>query len=358
MLMAAALPTSAAVTDSDRPAIETGAAMLPNALGKFAWLDAHTLAITTFAGDMDAPQAWMSQQVIAFDARTRQKRTIVAQGRVGCTNPAAGVANMTVGDTRVFFRGSQGDRPPASRWFKWEAAAGKLAEWPDSGHPDWNASLCRQTLPEDVNESLPHSGGDRLRLYLQPGEGFLTWQRAFGDAPQPVRLQTAQRSITLDLTSDKLGLDITHLPFARAYLLTGGLYRWTEKRGEQLFPALLLKANGQIERMPFPADLAAHFTARRLSTDAPMVPVAGGILTIVTTSPGQGGGLYLTRDGKTSRIWFANAPSHESFRIMSAIEISPDGCRLAFDARWPMTADRATLGLQGSVKIIELCSAK
>ncbi|HEX5684903.1 MAG TPA: hypothetical protein VFY73_12835 [Ideonella sp.] len=77
---------------------------------------------------------------------------------------------------------------------------------------------------------------------------------------------------------------------------------------------------------------------------------------IVADSSTKGGGLYLTRDGKSSRVWFASAPSHESFRIMSSIEISPDGCRVAFDARWPTTRDPATLSLEGSVKIIDLCA--
>ncbi|WP_374568559.1 hypothetical protein [Ideonella sp.] len=344
------------IPDAELPVIETGVAMLPNARGPFAWLDAHTLAITTFAGDPRATNAWTSQQVVAFDTRNRQRHTLVPQGRLSCTNPPAGVVSAVVGDTRAYFQGSEFGPAPATQWFKWDGAANRLVPWPERAHPNWNSSLCRQTLAEDVRHPMPGADNGQPRLYLQPGEGFITWHRAFGNEPQPVRLISGDREIALDVTSDRIGLNITHLPFLGAHLLSAGLYRWTDKRGEQRFAALLLRANGQIERAPFPPALAAYFTERRLSSDALLLPVAGGSLVIVAGSSAAGGGLYLTRDGKSSRIWFAGAPDHESFRIMSAIEVSPDGCRAAFDARWPITQDPATLSLEGSVKIIELCA--
>lgn len=359
-LLPAAHATSAAsaakIPDAELPIIETGVAMLPNARGPFAWLDAHTLAITTFAGDPRAANSWTSQQVVAFNTRTRQQRTIVPQGRLTCTNPPAGVVSAAVGDTRAYFHGSEFGPAPTTQWFKWDGAANRLVSWPDRAHPNWNDSLCRQTLAEDVKESIPGAHNDQPRIYLQPGEGFITWHRAFGNEPQPVRLKSGDREIALDVTSDKIGLNITHLPFLGAHLLNVGLHRWTDKRGEQLFPALLLRANGQVERVPFPPALAAYFTERRLSTDALMLPVAGGSLVLVADSSAAAGGLYLTRGGKSSRVWFASAPPHESFRIMSAIEVSPDGCRVAFDARWPVTQDPATLSLEGSVKILDLCT--
>jgi hypothetical protein len=347
---------AAKIPDAELPIIETGVAMLPNARGPFAWLDSHTLAITTFAGDPQATNSWTSQQVVAFDTRSRQRRTIVPQGRLTCTNPPASVVSTTVGDTRAYFLGSKYGPAPVRQWFKWDGTASRLVPWPDRAHANWNNSLCRQTLAEDVNELMPGVHRDQPRIYLQPGEGFITWHRAFGDTPQPVRLKSGDREIPLDITSDKIGLNITHLPFLGAHLLTGGLYRRTEKRGEQLFPALLLRANGSVERVPFPPALAASFTERRLNSDALMLPVSGGSLVIVTERASTGGGLYLTRGGQSSRIWYAGASDHESFRIMSAIEISPDGCRVAFDARWPTTRDPATLSLEGSVKIIDLCA--
>ena len=349
---------TARIPDAELPLIETGVAMLPNARGPFAWLDAHTLAITTFAGDPGATNAWTAQQVVAFDTRSRKRHAIVPQGRLTCTNPPASVVSATVGDTRAYFLGREFGPAPVPQWFKWDGAAKRLVPWPDGAHPDWNDSLCRQTLAEDARQPIPGAHNNQPRIYLQPGEGFITWDRAFGNAPQPVRLKSGNREVTLDVTSDKVGPNITHLPFLGAHLLNVGLHRWTDKRGEQLFPALLLRANGQVERMPFPPALAADFTERRLSSDALMLPVAGGSLVIVADSSSAGGGLYLTRGGKSSRVWFAGAPPHESFRIMSAIEVSPDGCRVAFDARWPRTADPATMGLEGSVKILDLCSAK
>jgi hypothetical protein len=346
------------VADAELPAIETGVAMLSNARGRFAWLDAHTLAITTYAGDMNAQHAWTAQQVVAFDTRSRQRRTIVPQGRLICTNPAAHVASVAVGDTRAIFLGKEFGPAPTNQWFKWDRAANRLAAWPEQAHPNWNAHLCRQTLVEDATQPTPGAHGNQSRIYLQPGEGFITWDRTFGNAPRPVRLKSGQRDIAIEATSDQIGLDITHLPFLGAHLLTAGAHRWTEKRGEQLFPALLLRANGTVERVPFPSSLAAHFSERRLTSDALLLPVAGGTLAIVADRASAGGGLYLTRDGKSSRVWFAGAPAHESFRIMSAIEVSPDGCRVAFDARWPRTSDPASMGLEGSVKIIEVCTGK
>ncbi|HEX5684902.1 MAG TPA: hypothetical protein VFY73_12830 [Ideonella sp.] len=264
---------AAKIPDAELPIIETGVAMLPNARGPFAWLDSHTLAITTFAGDPQATNSWTSQQVVAFDTRSRQRRTIVPRGRLTCTNPPAGVVSAAVGDTRAYFRGSEFGPAPVTQWFKWDGASSRLVPWPDRAHPDWNDVACRQMLPEDARKPIPGSI-DHPRIYLQPGEGFITWQRAFGDEPRPLQLRLGEQSIDLAATSGEITPNVRHLPFAGAHLLNVGGFRWSEAHGAEQKAAVLLRPGGRIDRMPFPPALQALFAERHLSSGAVMLPVS------------------------------------------------------------------------------------
>lgn len=328
--------------------------MLPNDRGRFAWLDSRTLAITTFAGDPRAPSSWMSNRVVAFDTKTGQLSTLVPQGRLMCTNPAARVASLSVGDTRAYFKSSEVGPPPVSTWFRWSEGTRRLDPWPDGERQGWNEWVCRQVLPDDARKPMPGTS-DRPRQYLQAGDGYITWRRAFDDTPRPVRLKVGARDIGLNAKSSEISPVVTHLPFMEAYLLSAGAFRWTSGRGAQDTPAVVLRPGGAIDRPPFPPSLEAHFTQQQLHVDAVMIPVSRGSLVIVGTQSAHGGGMYLTRGGRSTRIWCAGASAYEPCKILSAIELSPDGCQVAFDARVPRGRSAATAGLEGSVKVIDLC---
>jgi hypothetical protein len=83
-----------------------------------------------------------------------------------------------------------------------------------------------------------------------------------------------------------------------------------------------------------------------------MIAVRPGGLTQVDAPPAQGGGLYLSQGVQSRRIWCTGAGA--DCHIGLAIEVSPDGCRIAFDAKPPGAA--AGLAADGTVQVLTLCT--
>src|SRR3954464_4771778 len=93
---------SGGAVDAPADIFETGVPVITQMAGRFAWLDADTLAITTFA-DPRAKAPWMVRKIVAFDMRSHAISTLVPRGFVDCTNAGYNLVGLEVGDLESRF---------------------------------------------------------------------------------------------------------------------------------------------------------------------------------------------------------------------------------------------------------------
>lgn len=360
-LLGAALPLLAepGVPDAPLPVIETGVSMLDQVPGHFAWLDDHTLAITTY-GDDKAQFAWTVRKIVAFDVRTKAITTLVPRGFLGCTNPDNGLVSLSMGDLQSVYVGGSNSPPPVQQFQRWDSGARQLQPATPAFQAGWHAQGCLKTEVED-HGPIEWLLGQRPIRYLQPRHGTLQWD-PMGREAAAVSMVRGARRTAVAVTSSELGLLIPHLPFSDAYLLRPAVYRSGVTPSMDL-PMIVLQANGQVARTAIPDSLKRHLDRLDGLVQAYMVPTRVGGLVVVDGRWAQGGGLYRTQGERATRIWCTAPPTgravgwDEPCRIRSRLDISPDGCKAAFDSRYSPNGATPAKGLEGTVKIIDLCQA-
>lgn len=348
-----AAPPLPGVTDAALPVFDTRVPFASR-LGSMLWLDANTLAITTSRDN----EFW-SGTTVAVDVAARSAAVILEHGFLNCASD--GLVAMTKGSLARHYAGGlakPGAPDPVNVFYRWNAAARRLeSEEPDS-KPNWSWHICAPTRAQDLRRALISYYGHNVR-YLQARDGVLQWDaEVFSrDKPPPPLFLAKPGSapIPVDADASEIALRPAYLSFNDQYLLTagrfviGGAIDHNGKMVDQL-PAITMTRDGKVGRQMLPASLKAAFQTyvKRGGADGNTQPTAAGLLVNNGGWPATGGGLYLGQGDKARRVWCVPSEHSSETCALESLELSPDGCQIAFVAQH----DRPK-----TVKIIRLCAA-
>jgi hypothetical protein len=333
------------VTDAPAPEWDTGLPVIEQVPGRSAWLDADTIAVTTFS-EPRAQVPWMVRRIVAADVRTRTAATIVPKGFLDCTNPALGLVGLQVGDLESRFAVRSTAPAAVQRFMLWDAARHAVGPATADYATGWHAASCLKPAPEDVASNEWWEGNRAVR-YLQPKDGIVKWGIGESGRPEGPWLQNGGRRTMLDVSTTDLAKQVRYLPFRHAYQLVDGRYGGVAHLDT---PLVLLTPEGKLVKTPLPASLRQALDA--VNPVAVSFAVKNGLLVQVPGPAAQGGGLYLAQGDQAHRVWCtAGSPGAAECRIDQALEISPDGCKVAFDARSPAGGGVPTL------RVLDLCAA-
>jgi hypothetical protein len=339
---AAAVPaparaTGAAPVDAPLEIVETGVPVIVQLPGRFAWLDDDTLAITTFA-DANAKAPWMVRKIVAYDVPSRRASVLVPRGFVDCANTSHNLVSLDVGDLESRFAIGSRAAPSVQQFDVWDPAARKLSPAPAEVKAGWHPAACMKPAPEDLAIRDLESSKKPVR-YLQPEHGTVVWG-ALDDSGHPVgpTLVTPKKKIALAMSVNEMSHDVRWLPFRKAYQLAPGVHdRLLDPPRNQ--PLVMMDLEGRITRHALPAGLTRQLDELGAPAAAEMTPTQAGDLVVQPGMPANGGGLYLVQGEQSRRIWCTARPAPgqaggaNGCAMSQPVAVSPDGCRIAFDAR-------------------------
>ena len=358
---AAPAPThaaGAAPVDDPLEILETGVPVIVQMPGRFAWLDDDTLAITTFA-DANAKAPWMVRKIVAYDVPTRKASVLVPRGFVDCTNAAHNLVSLDVGDLESRFAIGSRAAPSVQQFDVWDPAARKLGPAPADVKAGWHPSACMKPAPDDLAIRDLESSKKPVR-YLQPEHGTLVWGALDENGhPSGPMLITPKKKVPLALSVNDISHDVRWLPFRKAYQLAPGVHdRLLDPPRNQ--PLITMDLDGRITRHAIPAGLTHQLDALSAPSPAEMTPTQAGDLVVQPGMPGNGGGLYLVQGEQSRRVWCTAKPAPGQAggpggcAMSQPVAVSPDGCRIAFDAR-PAGAIANGFPDAPTVKVLTLC---
>ena len=357
---AAVAKSGAGAVDAPLEIIETGVPVITQMEGKFAWLDDHTLAITTFA-DPQAKAPWMVRKIVAFDAATRAVAPLVPRGFIDCANASYKLLGIEVGDLESRFAIASKAAPAVQQFELWDADAHTLSPAPAEFKASWHPAACVKPAPEDLAQ---HDllGSHKPVRYLLPEHGTLTWGRLDENGhPEGPSLVTPKKKVVLALSVNDISHDVRWLPFRHAYQLAPGVHDRALDPPRDT-PLITMDLDGRITRHAIPAGLVQQLDAAGAPAHAEMIATGAGDLVVQPGAAGNGGGFYLVQGERSRRVWCTATPAPgqaggaDGCAPSQAVALSPDGCRVAFDAR---PAGRIANGYPDAptVKVIELCTA-
>jgi hypothetical protein len=355
---AAAARAGVPPVDAPLETIDTGIPVITQMPGRFAWLDDQTLAVTTFA-DANAKAPWMVRRIVAWDVATRTTRTLVPRGFVDCINAGHRLVSLELGDLESRFAVGGRGVPTVQQFQVWDPATRTLAPAPADLRAGWHPEACLKPAPEDL--AIHDLAGSKKPLrYLQPEHGTLAWG-ALDDAghPSPPALFTPKKKIALALSINDISHDVRWLPFRQAYQLAPGAHDRALDPPRDV-PLLTMDLAGRVTRRPLPAALVRQLDALGATAPAEMIATNAGELVLQPGPPARGGGLYQVQGEQSRRVWCTATPAPgqasgaEACAMTQPPALSPDGCRLAFDAR---PAGVAANGFPGAptIKVLTLC---
>ena len=358
---ATAHAAGAAPADAPLEILETGVPVIVQMPGRFAWLDDDTLAITTFA-DAKAKAPWMVRRIVAYDVPSRTSTVLVPRGFVDCTNAGYNLVSLDVGDLESRFAIGSSAAPSKQQFDVWDPAARKLSPAPAEFKAGWHPSACMKPAPEDLGiHDL--EGSKKPVRYLQPEHGTLVWG-TLDENGHPVgpMLVTPKKKIALALTINDISHDVRWLPFRKAYQLAPGVHdRLLDPPRNQ--PLITMDLDGRIARHAIPEGLVRQLDALKAPAPAEMTATQAGDLVSQPGMAGNGGGLYLVQGEQSRRIWCTARPvpgqaaGIDGCAMSQPVAVSPDGCRVAFDAR-PAGAVPNGFPDSPTVKVLTLCDGK
>ncbi len=366
---AAATPAAAPVAAHAGPApadapldiLETGVPVIIQVPGRFAWLDDDTLAITTYA-DARAKAPWMVRRIVAYDVPSRTSTLLVPRGFVDCTNAGYNLVSLDIGDLESRFAIGSSAAPSKQQFDVWDPAARRLAPAPAEFKAGWHPSACMKPAPEDLGiHDL--EGSKKPVRYLQPEHGTLVWG-TLDENGHPVgpMLVTPKKKIALALAINDISHDVRWLPFRHAYQLSPGVHdRLLDPPRNQ--PLVMMALDGRITRHAMPEGLTRQLDTLNAPAPAEMTATQAGDLVVQPGMAANGGGLYLVQGEQSRRIWCTAKPVPGQARgidgcaMSQPVAVSPDGCRIAFDAR---AAGPSANGFPDAptVKVLTLCDGK
>ena len=355
------IATGAAPVDSPLEILDTGIAVITQMPGRFAWLDDDTLAITTFA-DPNAKAPWMVRKIVAYDVPAHAASVLVPRGFIDCVEAGHRLVSLDVGDLESRFAIGSRAAPSVQQFALWDPATRKLAAAPADIKATWHPSACVKPAPEDLAVHDLLATRKPLR-YLQPEHGVLSWGALDDDGhPGGPVLVTAKKKIPLALAINDISHDVRWLEFRRAYQLAPGVHDRLADPPRDV-PLLTMDLDGRLARHAIPAGLTRQLDALSAPGPAEMIAAQGGDLVVQPGRAANGGGLYLVQGEQSRRIWCTAKPvpglaaSVDACVMSQPVAVSPNGCRIAFDAR---PAGAIANGSPGSptVKVITLCDGR
>ena len=350
--------TAAAPVDAPLEILETGVPVIVQMPGRFAWLDDDTLAITTFA-DANAKAPWMVRKILAYDVPGRRASVLVPRGFMDCVNADHQLVSLDVGDLESRFAIGSRAAPSVQQFAVWDPAGRKLSPATPEAKAGWHPAACMKPAPEDL--AIRDLGASKKPVrYLQPEHGTLVWG-TLDDSGHPTgpTLVTPKKRIALALTINDISHDVRWLPFRKAYQLEPGVHdRLLDPPRNQ--PLVTMDLDGRIARHAIPASLVQQLDALRAPAPAEMTATQAGDLVVQPGMPANGGGLYLVRGEQSRRIWCTAKPAPgqaggpDGCAMSQPVAVSPDGCRIAFDAR-PAGPTGNGFPDAPTVKVLTLC---
>ncbi len=344
---ATAVAAAGPVPDAPLPVVETGVATIEQVPGRLAWLDADTLAVTTYT-EPRAKVAWIARRVVAVDTRSHAVATLVPKGFLDCSNPDTGLVGVQVGDLESAF-GVHADAPkPVHQFLAWNPASHAVAPAPADLAAGVHAASCLRTRPEDVAANDWWEGSRALR-YLGPKDGVIRWGMGDSGRPEGPSLQNGSRKTMLDVTTSEMARQVRPLPFRKAYQLAPGQHQGAAGAPKDA-PLITMTPDGRVTRTALPASLKQLLDTVNPDAIATSYAVKPGALVVVPGAPAQGGGLYLATASEARRVWCTAGAGADAAacRLAFAPEVSPDGCKVAFDGRGP--------GGPATVKVLDVCA--
>jgi hypothetical protein len=356
----AASPRTAGAAPVDAPVeiLETGIPVITQMPGRFAWLDDDTLAITTFA-DANAKAPWMVRKIVAYDVPARKASVLVPRGFVDCVNAEHRLVSLDIGDLESRFAIGSRAAPSVQQFEVWDPAARTLSPAPADVKAGWHPAACMKPAPEDL-AIHDLEGSKKPVRYLQPEHGTVVWG-TLDDSGHPVgpMLVTPKKKIPLALSVNDISHDVRWLPFRKAYQLAPGAHdRLLDPPRNQ--PLITMDLDGRITRHAIPSGLTNQLDALKVPAPAEMVATQAGDLVIQPGAPANGGGLYLVQGEQSRRIWCTATPAPgqaggvNGCAMSQPLAVSPDGCRVAFDARPAGVVANGFLDAP-TVKVLTLC---
>ncbi len=355
---AAAGAAGAAPVDAPLEILDTGVPVIVQMPGRFAWLDDDTLAITTFA-DANAKAPWMVRKIIAYDVPSRRSSLLVPRGFMNCTNAGYKLVSLDTGDLESRFAIGSHAAPSVQQFAIWDPAAHALGPAPAEFKAGWHPSACMKPAPEDLG--LHDLQGSRKPLrYLQPEHGTVVWGALDDNGhPSGPTLVTPRKKVALALSVNDMSHDVRYMPFRKAYQLAPGVHDRALDPPRDT-PLITMDLDGRLTRHAIPAGLTRQLDALGAPAPAEMIATEAGDLVVQPGAAANGGGLYLVQGEQTRRIWCTSRPAPgqaagvDACTMTQALTVSPDGCRVAFDAR-PAGAIANGFPAAPTVKVLTLC---
>ncbi|MFL6708844.1 MAG: hypothetical protein ACJ8HI_11630 [Massilia sp.] len=337
------------IVDAPLPVFDTKVPF-PSRLGGMLWLDANTLAVTTsMYGEF-----W-NGTTVAVDVAARNTAVILAHGFLNCSND--GLVAVTKGSLARQFAPDflkAGAPDPVNVFYRWNARSKQLESEEPESKPTWSWHICAQTKAEDIRRAAI-SYGDRNLRYLKARDGVLQWKAPASrdDAPAVFLAKPGSAAIPVDVAASDIALAPKYLAFTDQYLLAPGVFLTRgaiDHKGKMVnqLPAITMTRGGTVTRQMLPASLKAALDRDTLGGGGATQPTAAGLLINYDGRPAQGGGLYLSQAGAITRIWCLPTARHGKDCALERLEVSPDGCHVAFVPRNDASV---------TVKIIRLCAS-
>jgi hypothetical protein len=347
-----------APVDAPLEILDTGVPVIVQVPGRFAWLDDDTLAITTFA-DASAKAPWMVRKIVAYDVAARSASVLVPRGFLDCADASHHLVSLETGDLESRFAVGSRAAPSVQRFAQWDPGSRKLGPAADAA--GWHPAACLKPAPEDLGVHDLLASKKPLR-YLEPEHGLLTWG-ALDDSGHPAgpTLVTPRKKIALALTFADISHDVRWLAFRKAYQLAPGVHD-RQQNPPRDTPLVTMDLDGRIARHALPAGLTRQLDALAAPAPAEMIATAAGELAIQPGPAANGGGFYLVQGEQSRRVWCTARPAPgqaggtDGCALSQPVAVSPNGCRIAFDAR---PAAAVANGFPGAptVKVLTLCDA-
>lgn len=355
---AGAAAVGAGPVDAPLEIQDTGVPVIVQMPGRFAWLDDDTLAITTFA-DANAKAPWMVRKIIAYDVPARRSSLLVPRGFMNCANAGYKLVSLDTGDLESRFAIGSHAAPSVQQFAIWDPAAHTLGPAPAEFKAGWHPSACMKPAPEDLGLHDLQGSKKALR-YLQPEHGIVVWGALDDNGhPSGPTLVTPKKKVALALSVNDMSHDVRYVPFRKAYQLAPGIHDRALDPPRDT-PLITMDLDGRLTRHAIPAGLARQLDALGAPAPAEMIATQAGDLVVQPGAAGNGGGLYLVQGEQSQRIWCTLRPAPgqaagvDACTMTQAPAVSPDGCRVAFDAR-PATAIANGYPTAPTVKVLTLC---
>ena len=355
---AAPSKSSAAAAPVDAPLdiLDTGVPVIVQMPGRFTWLDDDTLAITTFA-DPAAKAPWMVRKIVAYAVPARSASVLVARGFIDCADASHHLVSLETGDLESRFAVGSRAAPPVQKFAQWDPETHKLGPATDAA--GWHPAACLKPAPEDLGVRDLLASKKPVR-YLEPEHGTLTWG-ALDDSGHPIgpTLVTPKKKVVLAATFNDISHDVRWLAFRKAYQLSPGAHDRLLDPPRDV-PLVTMDLDGRITRHALPAGLVRQLDALAAPAPAEMIATGAGDLVVQPGPAANGGGLYLVQGEQSRRVWCTakaapgQAGGADGCTMSQPLAISPNGCRIAFDAR-PAAAMANGFPGAPTVKVLTLC---